>query len=83
MTEYTRISYAPSAKHIHVWEVLPDGSKNHLFACNEICDNGHCIGPDEFSSECEVSVRDVVVERVGETVTVNLVDSASEPPENM
>lgn len=78
MTEYTRISYAPSANHMHVWEVQEGGEKEQLFVCDEVCSDGVCIGPADISSEREVSVRDVEVERKGDTVTVNLIDVAVE-----
>jgi len=81
MTDYTRIAYAPSSSHIHVWEVQDDGEKEHLFACDEVCDGDHCVGPDDFSSEREVSVSDVEVERKGDTVTVNLHGAVSSPDE--
>jgi hypothetical protein len=79
MSDYTRIAYAPSSSHIHVWEVQSDGEKEHLFACDEVCDGDHCVGPDDISSERSVTVADVEVERKGDTVVVNLVDVVSEP----
>jgi len=81
MTDYTRIAYAPSSTHIHVWEVNNDGEKEHLFACDEVCDGDHCVGVDDLSGERSVSVRDVEVELKGDTVVVNLVDVAAEPDE--
>jgi hypothetical protein len=76
-----RISYAPSSEEIHIWEVQNDGEKERLFVCDEVCDSGYCVGPDDFSEERTVSVEDVEVERMGETVTVNLVNVAPEPNE--
>lgn len=78
MSEYTRLAYAPSDNHIHVWEVQDGGEKEHLFACDEICDGPTCIEPDDLSQEREVSVGDVEVERKGDTVTVTLLDVAAE-----
>lgn len=81
MSNYTRLAYAPSSDAIHVWEVQNDGEKEHLFACDEVCDGDHCVGPDDLTREREVSVRDVEVERKGDTVTVTLLDVAAEPDE--
>lgn len=82
MSDYTRIAYAPSSSHIHVWEVQQDGEKEHLFACDEVCDGGHCVGPDDLTREREVTVRDTEVERQGDTVTLNLIEVVSEPSED-
>lgn len=81
MTEPINLRYAPSKGSIHVWKELPNGETEHLFECDEVCDSGYCVGPEDLSQERRVSVGDVEVERKGDTVTVNLLEVASEPNE--
>lgn len=78
MTQTQRIAYAPSSSQVHLWLVDKSGEKEYLFACDEVCHSGKCVGPDDFDEEREVSVRDMTVERVAGNVTVTFEGVVSE-----